>query len=69
MHRPSLYKAFGSKEELFTRTLEHYQQMVHEAILRAARPSGDFVASLGEAFENIIETFTLTGGGIRGGYT
>lgn len=69
MHRPSLYAAFGSKEDLFVCTLEHYRRMVHEVVSSIARTSErDLIDSIRALFESLIGIYTPAESDIRGCY-
>jgi AcrR family transcriptional regulator len=58
MRRPSIYLAFGDKEALFLRALEHFRDTTGGAPLRAFADAGSIREALDALFRQIVEYMT-----------
>jgi AcrR family transcriptional regulator len=58
LNRPSLYAAFGNKEELYVRALRHYGGRNVAALHTILSRRGTIEARLGEVYEAAVELYT-----------
>lgn len=63
INRPSLNAAFGSKKELYLRTIENFADHMHSTLAKAASSHTTVSARLAAVFETAIDLYTTSASG------
>ncbi|UFW46483.1 MULTISPECIES: TetR/AcrR family transcriptional regulator [Bradyrhizobium] len=66
MNRPSIYRAFGNKEQLYGVALRHYRQLFADAVAARFLAERELSLALANGFDAAIEFFSTGSHGARG---